>query len=316
MGQRTAAAASLAVLCLTTTGCLSSPKKLLAPLPPPTIRAGDESPPPAKAQEIVPVAAQLPASTEPTPPPTASAPPANETPLDALKRLIDAANTAYAPVESYIAQLRRREVVSGRIKPAETILFKFRRQPESIAFKWLNEESKGRELVYVVGRYDNKLHIRLAAGDMPFARAGMRMAFAPDSSLVRSASRHGVEDAGIGASITRLQRMVTTLEQTPERMASVKYTPELQRAEYARPLEAVEYDMPPGVDRALPEGGRRLMCFDPQTHFPVLVVTHDAQGREVEYYCYDRIQLNVGLDDADFDPDLLWGSEKSTKTKP
>jgi hypothetical protein len=30
----------------------------------------------------------------------------------------------------------------------------------------------------------------------------------------------------------------------------------------------------------------------------------------VEYYCYDRIQPGLHLDDNDFDPDKLWPGKK------
>ena len=46
----------------------------------------------------------------------------------------------------------------------------------------------------------------------------------------------------------------------------------------------------------------------------VPVVT-DADGHEVEYYCYDRIQFGVPLDDADFNPDVLWPSASSSSNR-
>jgi hypothetical protein len=56
----------------------------------------------------------------------------------------------------------------------------------------------------------------------------------------------------------------------------------------------------------MPKGGRRFWYFDPATGLPVLIVTDDPTGHPVEYYCYDRLQFPVKLDDADFDPERLW----------
>ena len=68
--------------------------------------------------------------------------------------------------------------------------------------------------------------------------------------------------------------------------------------------------IPPGVEPQLPRGGRRWLFFDPASHLPVLMITHDNMDHEVEYYCYDRIQYPVKLDDLDFDPDKLWPTKK------
>jgi hypothetical protein len=62
----------------------------------------------------------------------------------------------------------------------------------------------------------------------------------------------------------------------------------------------------------LPHGGHRLWVFDPATKFPALLITQDDQGREVEYYCYDRFEFPVHLDDDDFNPDKLWAAKRET----
>jgi hypothetical protein len=41
-------------------------------------------------------------------------------------------------------------------------------------------------------------------------------------------------------------------------------------------------------------------------HFPVLVVTQDDEGNEVEYYGYDNFLFPARQRDDDFDPDKLW----------
>jgi hypothetical protein len=64
--------------------------------------------------------------------------------------------------------------------------------------------------------------------------------------------------------------------------------------------------VPANVTDDLPRGGKRTYGFDTITRLPVLVTTVDDKGQEVEYYRYDRVQLSVKLDDADFNPDKLW----------
>jgi hypothetical protein len=72
----------------------------------------------------------------------------------------------------------------------------------------------------------------------------------------------------------------------------------------------VEQQIPPGCEPALPKGGRRWVFIDPANNLPVLLITHDDKGHEVEYYCYDLVQYPVKLDDSDFNPELLWPSAR------
>src|SRR5262249_7897948 len=156
-------------------------------------------------------------------------------------------------------------------------------RPYSVHFKWLSDEGKGREVVYVHGRDDNKLHILTAAGDIPFTPAGRRLALAADSVLVRSASRYPITQAGVGAMIARFGRLLDNPQGAP-----AKYVGPMKRPEYAVPLECVEGVFPPNHEPEVPQGGRRLIYFDPATKFPVLSLSYDPAGNEVDYYCFDR----------------------------
>lgn len=237
------------------------------------------------------------AAAEPAPPPA--------DPKALLSALYQQAAERYAPMDSYIARLRRREQVNGRDKPEETLLLKFRRQPFSVYFKWLGNEGAGREVVYVAGRYGGQIHTLLAAGDMPLVPAGRRMALAPDNVFVRAASRHAITDTGLGHLIERFGALVGGPGGT-----TLRYAGRQKRPEFAHPVDVVEQLIPPNAEGQLPQGGRRLWAFDPIGHLPCLVVTSDHTGHEVEYYCYDWVQFPVHLDDDDFNPDKLWPSAR------
>src|SRR5262249_19521642 len=111
-------------------------------LPPP--------PPPTKSQD-----ADMPPSREVPPPPPPAATPSVDRPagdaMTALRRLFKQADDECAALDSYICRMTRREQVNGASKPEEMMLFKFRKQPFSIYFKWIGNEGKGREVVYVKG---------------------------------------------------------------------------------------------------------------------------------------------------------------------
>jgi hypothetical protein len=246
------------------------------------------------------------------PPAAPAAPPAN--PLTPLRQLHQAAARQHAAMDSYIARLTRREFVKGKYQPEEVLLFKFRKEPRSVYFKWVGPVGKGREVIYVKGRYENKIHTLLAAGDMPLARAGTRIALAPDSVLVRNSSRHSITEAGIGTLIDRFGALLDALEKGDTSQGAAVYLGPQKRPEFSVPLEGVEWNLPPGLDPSLPRGGRRWCYVDSKTHLPVLILTQDERGQEVEYYRYDRFQFPVRLDDDDFDPDKLWGAGTKRST--
>lgn len=189
------------------------------------------------------------------------------------------------------------------------MLFKFRREPFSVYFKWLGEEGKGREVVYVRGRYEDKIHTLLAAGDVPLMPAGRKVALSPDNPLVQAASRHPITHAGICYLVGKYAQLAAANLARP---GLLRYVGLVSKAELPQSLEVVEQQILTGEEPLLPHGGKRLWMFDGTNHLPVLVSTLDADGHEVEYYCYDRIQFGVPLDDADFNPDVLWPSTSRT----
>jgi hypothetical protein len=260
-------------------------------------------PPPTKSQN-----ADMPPSRDVAPPSPPAVSPSVEAPTNdaaSLRRLFKQADEECAILDSYICRMTRREQVNGSNKPEEIMLFKFRKQPFSVYFKWIGNEGKGREVVYVKGQHGNKLHTLLAAGDNPFKGAGSRMELAPDSIFIRRSSRHPIDDAGICSILEKYGAAVSAAEKGQRTM---RFLGIVKRSDFdgGVTLEGAEDDVPPGVDPNLPRGGRRQLFFDTVSHLPVLLITKDERGQEVEYYRFDRFQKNVKLDDDDFNPDKLW----------
>jgi hypothetical protein len=208
-------------------------------------------------------------------------------------------------LNNYICRMRRREVSNGQDRPEEIIQFRYRRAPLSVHMKWLGSECKGREIIYVQGQHDNKLHLLTGVGDL--FGPGKHMTFAPDSSLIRAKSHYLVTEAGIGAAVTRFSNLMDAVARKQTNLGSAKYLGKQTRAEFPKPMEAIEQTLPPGLEPYLPKGGTRDYYFDENLGLPTLIVTFDTNHHEVEYYCFDRLQAPVDLDDADFDPTSLWG---------
>jgi hypothetical protein len=229
-----------------------------------------------------------------------------EDPFQAVKLLYQRSAERFASMDSYIVRLTRREQVRGLNKPEEVLLFKFRKEPWSVYFKWLGTNGEGREVIYVKNRYENKIHTLLAAGDVPLMPAGKRLSLAPDSALVRANSRHSITEAGFGSIIDRTGVLLKALERGDRTQGAILSVSVQKRPDYPTPLALVEYLVPAGLEPELPRGGRRLVCFDMDVNLPMVIETRDERGQEVEYYRHDRLQFPVRLDDADFDPARVW----------
>jgi hypothetical protein len=277
----------------------------LVPVPPVPVGSGTIPPAsqPAAQPTILPAAAFTPAPVPALPSTSGSS----------IRQLVQLSAASYSGIDSYIARLTRREQTNGK-NDEEVMLFKFRKEPWSVYFKWLGETGKGREVIFVKGQHGSLIHTLLAAGDHPLKPAGSRMALPPDSIFVRMASRHPITEAGIGASVDRLVALLDALERGDTRRGSVADLGTQQRPDYGAPLALIEHTFPAGIDSSFPRGGKRLYGFDLQNHLPVLVTARDDKGQEVEYYRYDRLQYPVRLDNDDFDPDRLWGKPGGGRT--
>jgi hypothetical protein len=310
MLDRTDAARRIVIASILLAGCAQIPQRqsarLKVPAGPPVPLSDNPTlaiTTPSAGGDVQLVSGQAPAGEVP------ATPTVSRQESDPVRRLQRDAANAYSKVSCYISRLRRREVVNGRAKPEEVMVFKFRERPYSVHFKWLGEEGRGREVVFVRGLFDDKLHILTAANDIPFTPAGRRLDLAPDSIMVKAASKYPITQAGIGNMIARFGRMLDAVQAGGSGI-TVKYLGQVQRPEFPTPLEGVECQFPPGREPEIPDGGKRLTYFDPVTHFPVLSLTYDPSGREVDFYCFDRFELDVNLDDDDFNPDKLWGPAK------
>jgi hypothetical protein len=225
-----------------------------------------------------------------------------------LQALHREAVRSYAGINSYVVRLRRREQVGGQNKPEEVMLLKFRKAPWSVYLKFLGPVGRGREVVYVKGHYEDKIHTLTAAGDIPLAPAGRHIALAPDSILVRSASRHPITEAGIGNLVEQFGRLLEYEQRSAQRgtpAGLVNYLGAFQRPEFANRLDTVVQVVPPKFESALPRGGRRYWFFEPNLHLPVLIITQDDKNHEVEYYSYEDLQTSVAISPEDSDPDQM-----------
>ena len=222
-----------------------------------------------------------------------------------VKKLLDAATKRYADLADFEARLIKREVVGGKQLPQDEIVYRFRKSPLSVFMKVLSPEGQGREVMYVQGQFDNKIHLITGKGDHLLAGAGYRTDMDPDSKTATAKSRYRVYEAGFGRTLGGLAKALNPPDGAGG--PSVKSLGLVQRKEMPYALEGVEVTIRAGEDPTLARGGKRHVYFDPKPDspgyvLPILVVTTDADGKEVEYYFFDQLKVPSGLKDADWNP--------------
>ena len=275
--------------------------------PPQPSPAEPENKPPLSGKASGPVASQPPLGLEKPNSEVTQPPPVDITAK--MRALHRQALQRTLTMDSYSLRLKRREVVQGKKRPEELIFVKFRKEPFSVYLKWLGTEGNQREAVYVKGRYDNKIHTKLAAGDVFLMPAGTRFSLAPDNPLVLANARHPITEAGFGNMVNQFGMIVEALEKGDTRPGTVQYLGILKRPEIDNQVEGILHIIPPGADPLLPKGGQRLWFFDTIQNLPVLIITRDETGQEVEFYCHDQITYPLAEDEDAFNPDRLWGKK-------
>ncbi len=262
------------------------------------VNAGD---PPAK---VIPTGGSREGLVKPA---VATEPEAN---LDALRRLQRTAAEKFAAIDGFECRLTRRETIGSKAMPEEVLDYKFRREPFSLHIKWVGMEGQGRELVYVQGKSEGKVHVLTGRGDGLLVPSGKRFAFAPTDNQIRSKSRFDIREGGMAMSITWFGKVVSAMEKDPKQASRMRYLGVKPRRERESGLEAVEETIPPDWEPLLPKGGRRTTYFDPDpkspSHgLPILVIAFGDTGREVEYYWFEQLRP-IKPKDAEFDPERLW----------
>ena len=218
---------------------------------------------------------------------------------------------AYQKMDGCIVRFNRRERIGTTDHPEETIMLTLRRDSFAVHLKWLNPASAGREVLYNSKADERKMTVLTASGDIPFMPAGKSMTLDVNSPLVRNSTRYSITDTGFLSMINRFAGNVESLSRGSFGGGSIQSLGQVRRPEFPGPVDAVEIRFPAGSEKDFPTGGKRLMCFSPETGLPVLLITWDEKGQEMEYMKYDRLQF-VRLDDEDFDPKFLFAQPGKT----
>ncbi len=196
-------------------------------------------------------------------------------------------------VVDYTCTFQKQELVKDKLLPTETMLMKFREQPFSVYLEWIENPKRGREAIYVEGKYDNKLVVH------PDGLLGLlfrKVSLEPTDKLAVKESRRPITFAGM-ANVLRLA------------------IPESEKAQAAGDLQ-LEYlgltthDGRPAYlfKRTLPKkeeypAFQLYLTIDQQFLLPVRAESYDWAGRLLLDYKYTNLTVNPHLPDEAWNPD-------------
>jgi hypothetical protein len=204
-------------------------------------------------------------------------------------------------VQDYSGVIIKTERIGG--KPITTVLFaKIREKPFSVYLYFLDRSNdkgvKGREVVYLQGKNDDKL-----IGHSPGLLTGrIRLSLAPTNPLATLGEHYPITEIGLANLCRQLIRRGEAVAD-PSRV-QVKRFPEARINDRSCTLIQVMYP----VDEPRLWGYLARVFLDKQWGFPIRVEIFElpadrSQGPQLlEEYTYLNLKLNNGYTDADFDP--------------
>jgi len=212
---------------------------------------------------------------------------------DPLAFLQRARDWARDHIHEYTCQFQRLERVGGKLQKPEKTRLKFRARPFSLYMKWIEEPSKGQEVIYVEGKYGGKIQVH------PSGILGIifrRVPLDPEGKTARKHSRRPITMAGMVNMVSLVARQC---EEAHDR-GDLTLTYEGVRVEGGRPAFVLKRVLPP--DKGYP--CETLVIFiDTETLACVRTDAYNWEGELISHYFYTNITFQPDLTDRDFDPD-------------
>ncbi len=190
-------------------------------------------------------------------------------------------------LEDYTVTLKKQERIVGVLYPVNIAFVKWKR-PFSVYIKFLDGKDRGREIIYIEGKNNNKMIV--SPGGILGA---LTIKVSPDSLIAKKNNRHTITEAGMSNTIKRILSIIENEYGKPSSNMSVIFFGEevfdndkcihirIEKSSYAERTDVYLYR---------------------DSLFPHTIVSYGKKGELLELYRYSDIRTNVGLDNSDFDP--------------
>lgn len=229
--------------------------------------------------------------------------PGVQAPANPLQSAVDWAEMSLAAchqIRDYTFTFVKREQINGKLTDYEAMAMKIRQQPFSLYIYTLGPtQPKGQEVIYVEGRNNGKVLAHVTG--FRHKLIGM-IALDPSAPELLEGNRHGPTSAGMRNMLTSLLAGYGEAMKGGE--TAVRVIPGAKVDN--RNCTCVEVT----ALQQLPNHSMKMtrIFYDDETRLPIRFEAYgwptQAGGQLplVEEYTYRDVRLNVGLTDADFDP--------------
>jgi hypothetical protein len=227
--------------------------------------------------------------------------------LEALQIAKDAYAKMASEIQDYTCQLTKRERVNGYLFEHQTMLLKIRHPrmdgdrvqvPLSIYIRFLSPARlKGREVIYVAGKNDDKLIVRNGGSRLPFVTTSV----APDCAAAMKENRYPTTEVGMMNLTARL------IEAGEGKLLCPNCDTVIAAGAKINGRQCTLIQVSNVVQRESQTFKTARIFVDDDLQLPVRYSAYDwpreKDGEPVllEEYTYTDIKLNVGLTDWDFD---------------
>ena len=207
----------------------------------------------------------------------------------ALGSILEKCSAAYSAVKDYTCTLHRKEFLpNGTYKEQRNILMKARK-PNQYYMKWTEGEASEFEVIYVEGKYNNKLMVH-GGWLLRFFTIGLD----PKGYLVMRENRHTIYEADIG-------RILALFEENCRKASSDREAEiVLEKEEMLDGRKTWRYKavFPPGKGYY---GHLIYVNLDQALYLPIKITVYGWKMELLEDYYFADLKLNSGLTETDFD---------------
>jgi hypothetical protein len=194
-------------------------------------------------------------------------------------------------ITDYTCQFQKQEKIDGTLQKVEVMRMKFRVKVFSAYFKWVGEEAKGQEALYVEDQNDGK--VAAHPGGL-LGKLVRRVNIEPTGKLALKHSRRPLTFAGMA----NMLRLIVPHSERAQAAGDLKLTYEGIRDQEGRPAYVFKRILPNRNDYPCPV---LIVYIDREFLACVRTDAYDWDGSLQSQYIYSDFQINPGLKDADFD---------------
>jgi hypothetical protein len=215
--------------------------------------------------------------------------------VDELAAILNKTQQTFSTVTNYRVNVLLQERMNGRLLPEDKFTLSKRREPLAVRMEWTDGKEVGREVIFSPTQTDGLIKIRLPKGLLS------QISMAPDSPLVRSKSRHPINEAGADSVVERLFATLNRFKANDPNAGQLS-------------VEHVVDSKLGKIQRVTHHNAEReiwVVDLDETNGLPLTIHATDEAGELLEHYEFRGYELNLPelLTAEAFDHTARWGDK-------